>query len=89
MNNPRTDKIGEIEMNNVNIRYRPGLKLILQNLTLKIRKGQKVAIVGRTGSGKSTLILALTRILELDHSENTIESSILINGVNIEKIGLH
>ena len=50
---------GGIELNNVSFRYREDMPLILDNLTLKIRPGQYVAIVGRTGCGKSTLMRIL------------------------------
>ncbi len=50
---------GGIEMNNVSFRYREDMPLILDNLSLKIRPGQYVAIVGRTGCGKSTLMRIL------------------------------
>ena len=47
---------GGIELNNVSFRYKDSLPLILDNLTLKIRPGQYVGIVGKTGCGKSTLM---------------------------------
>lgn len=50
---------GGIELNNVSFRYREDMPLILDNLSLKIRPGQYVAIVGRTGCGKSTLMRLL------------------------------
>lgn len=50
---------GGIELNNVSFRYQESMPLILDNLSLKIRPGQYVAIVGRTGCGKSTLMRLL------------------------------
>ncbi len=47
---------GEIELNNVTFRYKEDMPPILDNLSLKIRPGQYVAIVGKTGCGKSTLV---------------------------------
>ena len=47
---------GGIEMNNVSFRYNDNMPLVIDNLSLKIRSGQYVAIVGATGCGKSTLM---------------------------------
>ena len=83
---------GDIEFKNVSLRYRQGLPLVIKNLNLRIEAGQKVAIVGRTGSGKSTLILSLLRILEIldDTQENGSRNKGLIevDGVDISKLGL-
>ena len=57
-------KTGKIKFDNFSVRYRPDTKLILQNLTFTINSGEKIGIVGRTGSGKSTLCLCLFRIIE-------------------------
>ena len=50
---------GNIELNNVSFQYNENMPLVINNLSLKIRKGQYIAIVGRTGCGKSTLIRLL------------------------------
>ena len=50
---------GDIEISHVNFRYRPGGELILKNVSLKIKRGEFVAIVGTSGSGKSTLLRLL------------------------------
>ena len=55
---------------------------MLINLNLQIAPREKVGIVGRTGSGKSTLVQLLFRILELE------EGSIAMDGIDISKVGL-
>ena len=59
------------------MRYRPKTEKVLKGLNLNIKGGQKIGIVGRTGAGKSTISLALTRIVEID------EGKILIDGKSI------
>jgi ABC-type multidrug transport system fused ATPase/permease subunit len=63
-------------------RYRPGLSPALQGVTMRVPPGAKVGIVGRTGSGKSSLALALFRVLELE------AGAIEIDGVDIAGVGL-
>ena len=50
------------------MRYRDNLPLVLKNLSFTVREKEKVGIVGRTGSGKSSLMLAITRILNVVNS---------------------
>jgi ATP-binding cassette subfamily C (CFTR/MRP) protein 4 len=76
-------KSGDIEVNNLSIRYRSTLPLSLSGISFSIKSGQKVGVVGRTGSGKSTLVQALFRILEAE------TGSITIDGVDISTLGLH
>ena len=64
------------------MRYRPDTPLILKNITLEIKPGEKIGVCGRTGSGKSTMLLCLFRILE------GYEGKILIDDIDISKIGL-
>lgn len=59
---------GCISVENIKVRYREGLPLVLKGVTFDIKDGEKVGIVGRTGSGKSSLLLALTRILNVENS---------------------
>lgn len=80
---PTWPEKGEIKFDNICMRYRPGLPLVLKNFSLDIAAGQRVAVVGRTGAGKSSLLSALFRLAELS------SGSILIDGVDIGKIGLH
>ncbi|KAM7334107.1 hypothetical protein ACRRTK_007427 [Alexandromys fortis] len=74
---------GAVEFRNYSVRYRPGLELVLKNLTLRVQGGEKVGIVGRTGAGKSSMTLCLFRILE------AAEGEICIDGLNVAHIGLH
>ncbi|KAL4133396.1 hypothetical protein PRIC2_003714 [Phytophthora ramorum] len=74
---------GAISFNRVDLRYRPGLPRVLRGLTFSVNAKEKVGIVGRTGAGKSSLIVGLMRLVELDGG------SISIDGVDISKIGLH
>lgn len=73
---------GHISFQGAKLRYRPGLPLVLKGLDIEIPERAKVGVVGRTGAGKSTLMLALLRIVELDSGK------ILINGVDIREVGL-
>ncbi|KAJ3307559.1 Canalicular multispecific organic anion transporter 2 [Blyttiomyces sp. JEL0837] len=73
---------GKIEFNNYSTRYREGLDYALDDLNIQIRPGERIGIVGRTGSGKSTMVLAITRILEAQKGD------IQVDGLNISHIGL-
>ena len=73
---------GKIEFINYSVKYRPDTKLVLKNLNFVIKPGEKIGIVGRTGSGKSTLCLCLFRIIEAETGQ------ILIDDIDISTIGL-
>ena len=73
---------GSISFDRICARYRPELPLVLENVTFEVKSNEKVGVVGRTGSGKSTLMNLLFRIVELD------SGSISIDGVNIAQLGL-
>ena len=59
------------------MRYRPELEDVLKEVTLKIKPGEKIGVVGRTGSGKSTTIMSLLRMLQ------THSGSITVDGADI------
>ena len=73
---------GKINFIDYSVQYRPDCPLILKNINLEIKPGEKIGVVGRTGSGKSTMLLCLFRILEAN------EGKILIDNIDISKIGL-
>ena len=73
---------GEIKFVKLYVKYRPDTKLVLKNINFTIAPGEKIGIVGRTGSGKTTLCLSLFRILEATTGK------ILIDNVDISEIGL-
>ena len=59
---------GIIEVKNIKVRYRENLPLVLNGVTFQTNKNEKIGIVGRTGSGKSSLLLALTRMINVENS---------------------
>jgi len=74
---------GAIIFKDLKMRYREGLPLVLNGINANIKPREKIGICGRTGSGKSSLMLALFRIIEA--AEGTIE----IDGLDIKTLGLH
>lgn len=76
---PFDDIQGEIEFRNVSFSYIEG-EPVLKNISFKIKKGESVALVGPTGSGKTSIISLLTRFYEIDEGE------ILIDGININDV---
>ncbi|KAG0372632.1 Multidrug resistance-associated protein 1, partial [Mortierella sp. AD032] len=59
---------GHVEFRNYSTRYREGLDLVIKNISFEVKPAEKVGIVGRTGAGKSSLTLALFRIIEAANS---------------------
>ncbi|KAI5001703.1 hypothetical protein ZWY2020_026353 [Hordeum vulgare] len=74
---------GDIDIKDLEVRYRPNTPLILKGITVSIRSGEKIGVVGRTGSGKSTLIQALFRLVE------PAKGQMIVDGVDICTLGLH
>lgn len=75
-------RAGAMSFNNVSIRYAAHLPEVLSGLSFTVPAGSRVGIIGRTGSGKSTLIQAVYRCMELSQGE------IEIDGINIASLPL-
>ncbi|KAF5442210.1 hypothetical protein F2P56_034895 [Juglans regia] len=75
--------LGKVEILDLQIRYRPDTPLVLRGISCTFEGGQKIGIVGRTGSGKTTLIGALFRLVEPEGGK------IIVDGIDISMIGLH
>lgn len=73
---------GAVEFKNYSTKYREGLPLILNDINISIKAHEKIGIVGRTGAGKSSLTLALFRVIEAT------QGHIAIDGVDTSKLGL-
>lgn len=73
---------GEIIFDNVEMRYRDNLPLVLKGLSIHVRGGERIGIVGRTGAGKSSIMSTLFRLVEIS------KGSITIDGINTGTIGL-
>lgn len=71
---------GEIEFKNVSLRYDNAKKLALDNLSFTIQPGEKLALVGRSGGGKTTLVNLLPRFYELQ------QGLILLDGVDVRAL---
>lgn len=79
---PEWPMAGYIQFNDVSLRYRENLPLVLKNLDFGIYPGEKVGICGRTGAGKSSIMTGLYRLSEVD------SGSITIDGLDISQMGL-
>jgi ABC-type multidrug transport system fused ATPase/permease subunit len=75
-------KNGKIEFEDYSTTYKEDLEPVLKEINLTVQPGEKVGIVGRTGAGKSSLTLALFRILE------SLKGKLVIDDVDISQIGL-
>ncbi|CAN7994942.1 unnamed protein product, partial [Ixodes hexagonus] len=74
---------GQVQFADYSTRYREGMDLVIKDITVSINAGEKVGVVGRTGAGKSSLMLSLFRIVE------PAKGTIFIDGVDVTRIGLH
>lgn len=81
--NSKWPEDGEIQFKKYETRYRPGLELVLKDISCLIQPREKIGIVGRTGAGKSSLTLALFRIIEAQRG------NIFVDKVNTAELGLH
>lgn len=83
---------GSITLHNLKMRYREENPLVIKGLNVHIKGGERIGVVGRTGSGKSSLLLALLRIvepaLEEDGDSKSYEPPILIDDIDILRVGI-
>lgn len=81
---------GAITLKNLKMRYRHDTPLVLKGLSVAIAGGERIGVVGRTGSGKSSLLLTLLRMVEpaLECDRDHYEAPLSIDGVDTLRIGL-
>ncbi|KAL4506070.1 hypothetical protein ABPG72_013831 [Tetrahymena utriculariae] len=81
---------GKLEFINVRMRYREGLNPVLNQLSFTINPRMRVLCIGRIGAGKSSIIVALYRLTEIDNSQDENEIiSIKLDGYDTKLLGLH
>jgi ABC-type multidrug transport system fused ATPase/permease subunit len=73
---------GAVEFSQVTMRYRAELAPALRGLTFKLTAGEKLGVIGRTGSGKSSIIVALLRLTECETGQ------VFVDGQDLKGIGL-
>jgi ABC-type multidrug transport system fused ATPase/permease subunit len=73
---------GEIRVQDLHVRYREDLPIVLHGVDLTIPAGFKIGVVGRTGSGKSSFLSALLRLNEI------VQGDIVVDGVSLTRLGL-
>ncbi|KAF9360285.1 hypothetical protein BGX26_009968 [Mortierella sp. AD094] len=74
---------GEIVVDHLTMKYAPDAPAVIKDVSFTIKAGEKVGVVGRTGSGKSTFAISLFRFMD------PVSGTITIDGIDICKIGLH
>ena len=75
----KTEEVGTVEFKNVSFRYPDADEYLLRNISFKANKGENVAFIGSTGSGKSTLINLIPRFYDATDGE------VLVDGVNVKE----
>ncbi|KAF5633604.1 ATP-binding protein transporter YOR1 [Fusarium sp. NRRL 52700] len=80
---PSWPEHGAIEYKAIQMRYRPGLPLVVDNFCLRTAGGERLGIVGHTSAGKSTILSTLFKLTEISGGHMTID------GIDIGQIGLH
>lgn len=75
--------VGGISIDNLTIRYAPNLPAVIKSLSVEFAPRQRIGLIGRTGSGKSTFATSLLRFVEPS------EGKIIIDGIDVCSIGLH
>ena len=75
----KTKEVGTVEFKNVSFKYPEADDYVLKNISLKVNKGETIAFIGSTGSGKSTLINLVPRFYDATEGE------VLVDGVNVKE----
>lgn len=73
-----TDRVGEVEFRNVSFKYPDAEEYVIENISFKASRGETVAFIGSTGSGKSTLINLVPRFYDATEGE------VLVDGMNVK-----
>ena len=79
--------LNQIDFKDISMRYDINSEIILKDVNFCIKNNEKIAIIGRTGSGKTSLILALLRIIQ--GNKYIINGNIFIDNIDINKIDLY
>ena len=81
--NGKTSETGVVEFKNVSFKYPDADEYLLKNISFKVNKGETIAFIGSTGSGKSTLVNLVPRMYDATDGE------VLVDGVNVKDYDLH
>jgi len=74
---------GGVQINDIKMKYREELPYVLNGVKLDIKGGERIGVVGRTGCGKSSLLITLMRVCEVDHG------NVVVDGLDVRNMGLH
>ncbi|MBE6146154.1 MAG: ABC transporter ATP-binding protein [Firmicutes bacterium] len=77
--NGKTEEIGTVEFRNVSFKYPDADECVLKDISFKVNKGETIAFIGSTGSGKSTLINLVPRFYDVTEGE------VLVDGINVKE----
>ena len=77
--NGKTEEVGTVEFKNVSFKYPDADEYVLKDVSFKVNKGETIAFIGSTGSGKSTLINLVPRFYDVTEGE------VLVDGVNVKE----
>ena len=79
LNKKKTKKVGEVEFKNVSFKYPDADEYLLKNISFKAKKGETIAFIGSTGSGKSTLVNLIPRLYDVT------DGKVLVDGIDVKE----